>query len=230
MIDLNMIDLNVYWVLLIVASLVLGFGTQIYIKSRYKKWGKVANTLGYTGGQAARKMLDANGLYHVAIDVTSGTLTDHFNPKTNTVSLSEQVYYNRSVSALASACHECGHAVQYARSYVPATLRSAMILPINIASSVWMFVLIAGIFMSLAGLIWAAIGLYAITIIFQLVTLPVEFNASSRAMEYINSFGIVQQAESKGARSVLSAASLTYVAAALVSLMQLLYLVGLARR
>ena len=224
------VDLNVYWVLLIVISLVLGFGTQVYIKSRFKKWGKVANTLGYTGGQAARKMLDANGLYHVAIDVTSGSLTDHFDPKTNTVSLSEQVYYNRSVSALAIACHECGHAVQYARSYVPATVRSALVLPINIASSAWMFVLIAGVIMSMLGLIWAAIGLYAITIIFQLVTLPVEFNASSRAMEYINSFGFIQTSESKGARSVLRAAALTYVAAALISLMQLVYLLGFARR
>ena len=225
-----MYGLNLPWLLLIVASLVLGFGTQAYIKSRYKKWSKVPNMLGLTGAQAARRMLDTNGLSSVAVNVVSGDLTDHYDPKTNSVSLSEQVYNSRSVSALAIACHECGHAVQHARNYVPAAARGALVPPINVASSLWIFILLAGVFLNILGLVWLAIILYAVTIVFQLVTLPVEFNASSRAIAYIESFGIVQQDEAKGARSVLTAAALTYVAAALISLLQLVYLLGFARR
>ena len=218
------------WLLLIVMSLVLGFSTQIYIKSRYKKWNKVPNTVGLAGGQAARKMLDANGLSQVGIVVVSGQLTDHFDPKTNTVSLSEEVYRTRSVSAMAIACHECGHAIQHAARYAPAVIRGALVPPINIASNLWMFVLILGVSMDFVGMIWAAVILYLVTIAFQLVTLPVEFNASRRAREFINSYGYIPQEESKGAASVLSAAALTYVAAALISLLQLLRIFSYTRR
>ena len=212
------------WLILIVVSLVFGFSTQIYIKSRFKKWSRVANTIGLTGGQVARKMLDAHGLSYVSLSVIAGELTDHYDPKNQIVALSEQVYYNRSVSALAIASHECGHAIQHALKYTPSVVRGALVPPINLASSIWMFVLIAGVYLSVMGLIWAAIILYAITIVFQFVTLPVEFNASHRAMEFINSYGYIPTEESKGARSVLTAAALTYVAAALISVMQLLYI------
>jgi Zn-dependent membrane protease YugP len=218
------------WLLLIVVSLILGFGTQMYIKHQYKKWSKVRISSGLTGAQAARKMLDANGLANVPIAVVAGELSDHYNPKTNVVSLSEEVYSGTSVAATAIACHECGHAIQHARSFVPAKLRGALVPPINIASNVWMFVLLAGIILANVGLIWVAIALFAVTLVFQLVTLPVEFDASKRAMAAVNGYGFLPQTESAGARSVLTAAALTYVAAALVSILQLVYLIGLARR
>ena len=218
------------WLVLIVVSLAIGFGTQLYIKSRYKKWNRVANTVGLSGGQFARKMLDANGLSQVGIEVVSGQLTDHYDPKKNTIALSEEVYRSRSVSAMAIACHECGHAIQHAARYAPAVVRGALVLPINIAGNLWVFVLIIGLSLSFMEMIWAAVLLYTVTIAFQLVTLPVEFNASRRAREFINSYGYIPQEESIGAASVLSAAALTYVAAALISLLQLIRIISYTRR
>ena len=218
------------WIMLIVVSLVLGFGTQIYIRSRYKKWMKVPISSGLTGAQAARRMLDANGLSNVGITMVAGELSDHFDPRTNIVSLSEAVFNGRSVSATAIACHECGHAVQHARGYVPATIRSTLVPGVSLAGNLWVIVLIAGIFLQAIGLIWLAIALYAATLVFQLVTLPVEFDASRRAVAYINGYGYLPSGESGGAKSVLTAAALTYVAAALVSIMQLIYLLGMTRR
>jgi Zn-dependent membrane protease YugP len=218
------------YLLLVVVTLVLGFGAQAYIKHTYKKWSKVPISSGLTGAQAARRMLDANGLSNVAIECVGGELTDHYNPKTKVVSLSEAVYNGVSVSATAIACHECGHAVQHARGFVPATVRGALVPAVNIASSVWIFVLIAGIFLQLVGLTYLAIALYAATLLFQLVTLPVEFDASSRALAYVKGYGFLPASETGGARSVLTSAALTYVAAALVSVLQLLYLLGVGRR
>jgi Zn-dependent membrane protease YugP len=218
------------YLMLILVTLVLGFGTQAYIKHTYRKWGKVPISLGLTGAQAARRMLDANGLSHVAIERVGGELTDHFDPRTNVVALSEAVYGGTSVSASAIACHECGHAVQHARGYVPAKLRGALVPPVNLASNLWMFVLIAGIFLQMVGMIYLAVILYAAVIVFQLVTLPVEFDASRRALAYLNGHGFLPSAETGGARAVLTSAALTYVAAALVSVLQLVYLLGFTRR
>jgi Zn-dependent membrane protease YugP len=208
----------------------LGFGSQAYIRHTYKKWSKVRISSGMTGAQAARKMLDANGLSHVAIERVDGELTDHFNPKTNVIALSEAVYNGTSVSATAIACHECGHAVQHARGYVPGKVRGAIVPVVNLAGNLWMVVLIAGIFLQMLNMIYLAIALYAATIIFQLVTLPVEFDASSRALAYVKGYGYLPATETGGARSVLTSAALTYVAAALVSVLQLVYLLGYARR
>jgi Zn-dependent membrane protease YugP len=218
------------YLLLIVVSLVLGFGTQAYIKHTYKKWNRVPISSGLTGAQAARRMLDSNGLSQVAIECVGGELTDHFNPKTNVVSLSEAVYNSTSVSATAIACHECGHAVQHARGYAPAKLRGALVPAVNIAGSAWVFVLILGMVLSMLNLIYLAIILFAATLLFQLVTLPVEFDASSRALAYVKGYGFLPASETGGARSVLTSAALTYVAAALVSVLQLIYLLGYARR
>jgi Zn-dependent membrane protease YugP len=218
------------YLLLIAVTLILGFGTQAYIKYTFRKWGKVPISSGLTGAQAARRMLDANGLSNVAIKCVSGELTDHFNPKTNIVSLSEDVYDSTSVSATAVACHECGHAVQHARGFVPASVRGALVPAVNIASTAWIFVLLAGIFLSMMGMVWLAIGLYAATILFQVVTLPVEFDASKRALAYIRGYGFLPASETGGARLVLVSAALTYVAAALVSVLQLVYLLGFLRR
>jgi Zn-dependent membrane protease YugP len=223
-----MVDLS--YLLLIVVTLVLGFGTQAYIKHTYRKWSRVPISSGLTGAQAARKMLDANGLSNVSIQMIPGELTDNYNPKTNVVSLSEGVHGGVSVAATAIACHECGHAVQHARSFVPATRRGALVPAVNIAGSAWIFVLLAGIFLQMLGMIYLAITLYAATILFQVVTLPVEFDASSRALAYVRGYGFLPAKETGGARSVLTSAALTYVAAALVSVLQLIYLLGFTRR
>jgi Zn-dependent membrane protease YugP len=175
-------------------------------------------------------MLDASGLSNVAIEYVAGELTDHFNPKTNVVSLSEGVYNSTSVAATAIACHECGHAVQHARGFVPAKIRGALVPAVNIASMAWMFVLIMGIVLSLMNMIWLAIALYAATLLFQVVTLPVEFDASKRALAYVRGYGFLPATETGGARSVLTSAALTYVAAALLSVLQLIYLLGFTRR
>jgi Zn-dependent membrane protease YugP len=218
------------YLLLIVATLVLGFGTQAYIRHTYKKWSKVPISSGLTGAQAARRMLDANGLSNVSIECVGGELTDHYNPKTKVVSLSEAVYNGASVSATAIACHECGHAVQHARGFVPATVRGALVPTVNLAGGVWILVLFAGIFLQMVGLVYLAIALYAATLLFQLVTLPVEFDASNRALAYVKGYGFLPASETGGARSVLTSAALTYVAAALVSVLQLIYLLGFTRR
>ncbi|MDR0350331.1 MAG: zinc metallopeptidase [Coriobacteriales bacterium] len=218
------------YLLLLVVTLALGFGCQAFIKHTYTKWNKVGISTGLTGAQAARRMLDANGLSHVAIGRTAGELTDHFDPRTNVVSLSEAVYDGKSVSATAIACHECGHAVQHARGYVPAKLRGALVPSVNFASSIWIVVLLIGFFLQMVGMIYLAIALYAATIIFQLVTLPVEFDASRRALDYVKGYGFSATAEFGGARAVLTSAALTYVAAALISVLQLIYLLGLTRR
>ena len=222
--------MNGQYLLLIVVSLILGLGTQYYINRQYKKYSKVNITTGMTGAQAARQMLDANGLANISIQAVGGKLTDHYDPRTNVVSLSEAVYNGRTVAATAIACHECGHAVQYAHKYAPAIARGAIVPVVNVASNLWMFALIIGFFMQITGLVWAAIIMYAAVLVFQLVTLPVELNASRRAMAYISTGNFLPAEESRGARSVLTAAALTYVAAALVSILQLLYLLGMARR
>lgn len=220
--------MDLSYLLLIIVTLALGLGTQAYIRSSYKKWDTVPISSGLTGAQAARRMLDSNGLGHVAIQAVPGELTDHFDPRTNVVSLSQAVYNSRSVSATAIACHECGHAVQHAKNYAPARLRGALVPAVNFASNIWIVALLGGIFLQIIGLIWLAIILYASVILFQLVTLPVELNASKRAIAYIEG-GYLPATETAGAKTVLTAAALTYVAAALASLFQLVYLLGMAR-
>lgn len=214
---------------LILITLALGIGTQIYIKSCYKKWSQVPISTGMTGAQAARRMLDENGLNYVVINQVSGELSDHFDPRTNEVSLSTDVYNGRSVAATAIACHECGHAVQHARGYVPAKLRGALVPAVNFASNAWIFILLVGIFLNILGLVYVAIAFYAAAVLFQIVTLPVEFNASRRALAAVGANGMLPATETGGARKVLTAAALTYVAAALASVLQLLYLLGMSR-
>ncbi len=216
-----------YWGIIII-TLIMGLGTQAYINSQYKKWLKVPISTGLTGAQAARGMLDANGLQNVQIDMIGGKLSDNYDPRSNVLHLSEAVYKGFSVASTAIACHEAGHAVQHARGYVPAKVRMAIVPVVSFASNVWIFLLLIGFFLNMMGLVWLAIGMYAFAVLFQVVTLPVEFNASSNAMACVNAMAI-PQIESAGARSVLTAAALTYVAAALSSILQLLYFIGMAR-
>ena len=229
-----------YWFLIIV-TMVLGFAAQAYINSSYKKYSRVRNGTGLTGAQIARRMLDENGLYDVQVQAVSGTLSDHYDPRTRVVRLSEGVYGEATVSAMAVACHECGHAVQHARGYVPMNVRSALVPLANFGSSAWLILLIAGFILNFTGLIWAGIILYAFAVLFHVVTLPVEFNASRRGLAYIKgeadsrvvnasmALAVPGDDASAGARRVLTAAALTYVVGALTSIMQLLYFIGMAR-
>ena len=220
-----------YSYLIVVAlMLILGLGSQAIIKATFRKWSKVPSSSQLTGGQAARRMLDAHGLTHVSVLRVEGNLSDHYDPKKQVVCLSPAVFDESSVAATAVACHECGHAVQHAANYAPSTVRTAVVPAVNLASNAWVFLLILGIFLAMYQLIAAAVALYAVVIVFQLITLPVEFNASSRALAYIKTGGYLPPQESSGATSVLRAAAFTYVAAALASLLYLVYILGFARR
>jgi len=214
----------------IVLSLILGLGSQALIKLVFKKWNKVQISSQYSGAQIARMMLNAYGLSHIPIQRGGKDLTDHYDPRTRAVTLSAAVYDGTTVAAAAIACHECGHAVQHATKYAPGSIRTAIVPVVNIASNVWIFVLFLGIILVQFQLILVAVILYAAVILFQLVTLPVEFNASKRAIAYITTSGYLPPQEHAGAKSVLRAAAFTYVAAALASLLYLLYILGFARR
>lgn len=208
------------YLMLIIVTFVLGLGTQAFINSSYKKYSNVDSGTGLTGAQVARRMLDDNGLTHVQVNCVAGTLTDHYDPRTQTVSLSEGIYSSTSVSAAAVACHECGHAVQHAVGYAPMSVRSALVPLANFGSSAWLVLLLIGIFLNISGLVLLAVIVYGFAVLFQIVTLPVEFNASRRGLAYANNtLGVA----GNGAKTVLTAAALTYVAAALTSIMQLLY-------
>lgn len=219
------------YLLIVLLSLVLGLATQGYINSSYRKWSKVPVSSGLSGARAARAMLDAEGLRSVSIERIGGTLTDHFDPRSNVLRLSEDVHDGVSVAAAAVACHEAGHAVQHARGYVPAKLRGALVPVVNFGSNAWIFLLMLGIFLNVTGLITLAIVLFSFAVVFQIVTLPVEFDASSRALRgFAVQGGAPGTTEYAGAQTVLRAAALTYVAAALVSVLQLLHLIGATRR
>lgn len=217
-------------------GLALGLATQSYINSSFKKWSKVPMTNGLSGAEAARAMLDREGLQQVAIQQVGGELSDNFDPRSNTLNLSADVFTGRSVSATAVACHEAGHAVQHAKGYLPAKLRSAIVPVANLGSRLWGILLILGFVFRAAGsfsgyFFDAAIICFSFAVIFQIVTLPVEFNASGRALTNIQAFAASPGTrEYAGSKTVLRAAALTYVAGALVSVMQLLYFIGLRNR
>lgn len=217
-----------YWII-IIATLILGLGSQAAISHAYKKWGKVHASCGLTGAQAARKMLDANGLYNVSINRISGELTDNFDPRSNTLNLSQSTYDKTSVAAIAIACHEAGHAVQHATSYRPIQIRAAIVPAAQFASNAWIFILLIGIILQMLSLVWVAVALYACVVVFQIVTLPVEFNASARALDSIRATLPLPDEQDKGCAKVLRAAAFTYVAAALASILELVYYIGMAR-
>ena len=215
-----------YWMVVIV-TLAIGLGASAYVKSQLKKYSQVRSSSGLTGAQAAQLMLQRNGVQGVTVKCGAEG-QDHFDPRNNTISLSPSVFSNASVTAYATACHEVGHACQFATDYSPLKIRSAIVPVVNFASNIWFIILIVGIFLNIAGMINVAIIMYAVVVVFQLVTLPVEFNASNRAMNYMKSIGL-PQVEVDGAFSVLRACALTYVAAALASVLQLLYLLSISR-
>jgi Zn-dependent membrane protease YugP len=218
-----------YMVLMIV-SIVLGLATQGYIKAQYGRYSKVPLSTGMSGAEVARRMLDDAGLRDVGIETVGGNLTDHYDPKTRVLRLSEGVYGGRSVAAAGVASHEAGHAVQHARAYLPAAVRGALVPGANIGSQIGPWLVIGGLLLRFSGLITIGIVLFAAAVAFQIVTLPVEFDASRRAIASLRENALIPPEQVAGARGVLTAAALTYVAGALIAVMQLLYFIGLGRR
>ena len=216
--------MDMSYLALIVVTLIIGMGATAYVNHKIKKYSHVPISNGLTGAEAARQMLAYHGVTGVEIR-RGGHGQDFFDPRSNSVTLSPDAYDGRSVTATATACHEVGHACQYAENYSPMKIRGALVPAVNLASNAWMFILMAGIFMQIAGLINLAILMYVIVVVFQVVTLPVEFNASRRAMAYMGTIALPQP-ERNGAFDVLRACALTYVAAALTSILQLLWLLG----
>ena len=221
--------MNIWLIMIIV--MVLSFIVQQMLQSRFNKYSQVPTANGMTGAEVAQKMLNDHGIYDVKVVPTSGMLTDHFNPQTKTVALSEGVYASRSVAAAAVAAHECGHAVQHARGYAPIRMRSALVPVVNFASNIVQWVLLAGVllFQSFPGLLWFGIALFATTTLFSFVTLPVEINASSRAIAWLTNTGVTDYNTRPMAIDALKWAAYTYVIAALGSLATLLYYIGIAR-
>ena len=216
----------IYWILFIGIALV-SYLVQAQLNAKFEKYAKVPNESGMTGREVAEKMLRDNGIYDVKVTSTPGMLTDHYNPATGTVNLSEGVYNSRSVAAAAVAAHECGHAVQHAVAYGPLQLRSALVPVVQFASSWVQWVLLAGILLVevFPALLLIGIGLFALTTIFSFVTLPVEIDASRRATQWLSSAGITSPYNHQMAVSALSSAAYTYVVAAIGSLATLLYYV-----
>ncbi len=215
---------------LCIAAFIFALICSANVKRTFNKYSRVVSRRGITAAEAARKILDKNGLYNVQVMRISGNLTDNYDPRTNVVSLSESVYDSASLAAIGVAAHECGHAVQHSQDYVPIKIRSAVFPLARLGSSVYFIVFLMGLIFSFEPLVDAGIILFLFVVVFQLVTLPVEFNASRRAMLTISSEGILEHDELYGARRTLTAAALTYVASLAVSLTQLLRLLSYRSR
>ena len=214
--------------MLIIISALISLFAQFLVNSRFSKYSRVRSRSGMTGAQAAERILQSQGIYDVAIQRVSGKLTDHYDPRNKTLNLSDAVYASTSVAAVGVAAHECGHAIQHARGYAPLSFRSALVPVANIGSQLsWLFIIL-GIFLGGSHtLIMIGILMFSAAVLFQLVTLPVEFNASGRALKLLSETGILQKDEVSDTRKVLSAAALTYVAAAATAVLQLLRLLRL---
>lgn len=220
-----------YYLLLVIPAIIISLIAQVKVKSTFSKYSKVINSSRITGCEAARRVLEANGVFGINIERVSGSLTDHFDPKTNVIRLSDSVYDSSSVAAVGVAAHEAGHAVQYAVGYTPIKVRNSFVPAANFGSSFSWILLILGIAFSFEPLMLAGVICFALVTVFHLLTLPVEFNASARAISAIRENGILQsEADIKGAKSVLSAAAMTYVSALILSLAQLLRLILLFNR
>ena len=217
------------WILMIVV-MVLSMIIQARLKSRFEKYSEIPTAL--SGAEVAQRMLQSHGIHDVKIVSVEGTLTDHYNPQTKTVNLSHDVYYGRSVAAAAVAAHECGHVVQHATGYAPLKMRSALVPVVSFANNWVMWVLLAGVvFINIfPSLIWVGIGLFALTTLFSFITLPVEINASARAVKWLDNAGIVSYETKPMAADALKWAAYTYVIAAIGSLATLLYYISIANR
>ncbi|MGN0413160.1 MAG: zinc metallopeptidase [Lachnospiraceae bacterium] len=213
--------------ILVLIGAILCMAASAKVNSTYSKYSKVRSMTGMTGAQVAQKILQYNGIYDVQIEHVRGNLTDHYDPSKKVLRLSDSVYGSTSVAAIGVAAHECGHAVQHQVGYVPIKIRSALVPAANIGSKLGLPLILLGVIFGGAGSTLAQIGIwvFALAVLFQIVTLPVEFNASGRAIKMLDQYGILQQQEVGHVKKVLSAAALTYVAAAASAILQLLRLV-----
>ena len=220
-----------YWGLFIIVMLA-GVVIQSTLQGKFAKYSKVSLKYGYTGADIARKMMQDNGITDVKVECIEGTLTDHYNPSTKTVNLSKKVYYGSSVAAAAVAAHECGNVVQHAVGYAPLKLRSALVPVVSFANNTVQWILLLGMLMikTFPTLLWIGIALFAMTTLFSFVTLPVEINASARAVKWLDNAGITDYETRPMAIDALKWAAYTYVIAAISSLATLLYYIGIARR
>lgn len=219
-----------YYLVLVLPAILIAMAAQIMVKTTFRRYASVFSRRGQTAAQVARQILDDNGLQAVRLERVSGNLTDHYDPKANVIRLSDSVYNSASVASIGVAAHEAGHAVQHAVGYVPIKLRNAVLPVANIGSAAAMPIIVIGLLLSFEPLVSIGILLFSALVLFQLITLPVEFNASRRALATLRDSHILEGKELSGARRVLSAAAMTYVAAVLVSAMQLLRLVLLTNR
>lgn len=215
----------------ILPAVILSLIAQIMVKSTFSKYSAVTNDSGITGAEAARRVLQSHGVQDVSVEHVSGNLTDHYDPRSKTIRLSDAVYDSTSVAAVGVASHEAGHAVQHAVGYAPIKIRNTIYPVVSFGSSISWIVIMLGFLFSFEPLTLAGIILFSLTVVFQLITLPVEFNASARAMQTIkNEAMLADNNEIRGARKVLTAAAFTYVAAAITTILQLLRLLAIFGR
>jgi len=212
------------YLIMAIPGLLLSLWASFYTKSTFAKYARVGSRRGLTGAQAAQNLLYNHGVHDVAIEMTGGMLTDHYDPRSKTLRLSREVYASNSLAAIGVACHEAGHAIQHASHYAPLALRSALVPSTTLCSRFAQYFIIAGIFFS-RQLLMVGVLMFAVAVVFSIITLPVEWNASARAKQAMVTAGIVSMDESRAAGQVLNAAFLTYVAAAVSAVMMLLYYV-----
>lgn len=220
-----MVWYDYYYIILVLPAVLLSLIAQIAVKSTYSKMSRIKNVSGLTGAAAAARVLSYYGINNVRIEPVNGNLTDHYDPRDNVIRLSSKVFSGNSIASVGIACHEAGHAAQHAEGYAPIKVRNAILPIANIGSSAGIWLAVIGYILGYGFLTNLGIVLFSAVVVFQLVTLPIEFNASSRAMRVIDETGMLREEEQKGARRVLTAAAMTYVAALLVSVMSLLRLI-----
>lgn len=221
-------------ILLLFPAMILSIYAQAKVNNTFRKYSEIRSVSGYSAAEVARRILDMNGLYQVKVEHIAGQLTDHFDPRTNIVRLSDATYGSYSVAAIGVAAHEVGHAIQHAIGYAPIRIRNGIVPFVNLCNKLSMPLILIGLIFGYGGgffpiLFDVGIVLFSATVLFQLITLPVEFNASSRALYTLENQGILRMEEVSGAKAVLSAAALTYVAAALSAIMSLLRLILISR-
>lgn len=219
---------DIYFLIYVIPPMILAMWASYKVKSTFNKYSKVGNVKNLTAAEVTRSILNKNGLSNISVERVAGELTDHFDPRTNVIRLSDSVYSSNSVAAIGVAAHEAGHAVQHANGYAPIRIRNSFVPIANIASHAAMPLVFIGLILGLTGLASLGIWLFGAVVLFQIITLPVEFNASKRAIRVLDEYAILSPEENKGAKKVLTAAALTYIAATLVALGNLLRLLALS--
>jgi uncharacterized protein len=212
-----------FYLIMLIPGFLLAGWASLKVKTTFARYARVPSSRGLTGAETARRILRNNGIHDVHVEETQGMLSDHYDPRSKVVRLSPQVYREPSVASMAVAAHEVGHALQHAKGYAPLALRSAAVPLAQLGSYAPWIIMIGGFLLHMLELVYVGVALFTVTVIFQLITLPVEFNASSRAKAELSSMGLVTRSDAQGVSKVLSAAAMTYVAAAVTAIMTLLY-------